>query len=427
MDGSPLIDGHNDLPWQIFNQWQNTLSRFNMSDSPTTQTDIPRLRQGKVGGQFWAAYCPCATGTGERVNDAVRATMDQIDLIKRMVAAYPEDFALVTKADGITSAFADGKVGSLIGVEGGHSIDSSLATLRLFYDLGVRYMTLTHTCDTPWADSSAGTGDHGGLTAFGVDVVHEMNRLGMLVDLSHVSAATMRTVLDVARAPVIFSHSSALALCDNPRNVPTDVLQRVVANQGVVMVNFYTDFVCCSVDRPAEQCSVADVAAHIAYIKQAASIDNVGIGGDFDGVEKLPIGLEDVSTYPALIAELIAAHGFSPEDVKKLLGGNLIRVLKAAEKYRDDAKVGGAVVAASRPSESYLSALALEPYLQVLSSSKLVNGTLDDPNPSFAPGLTTCRPTTFGEEAPEEFGPRRQHSAGYPNTDEGGYRREGPP
>lgn len=227
---SPVIDGHNDLPWQLYLQFSNQLSLIDLNfPSNTTMTDIPRLRSGKVGAQFWAAYVSCTS----QYRDAVRATLDQIDVIKRMVQAYPDTFTFAKTADDIRTATVKGKIAALIGVEGGHSIDSSLATLRLYYELGVRYMTLTHTCNTPWADSCAPSEQpNNGLSPFGVKVVEEMNRLGMLVDISHVSANTMRQVLNVSSSPVIFSHSSAYALCNNSRNVPDDVLQLVAVTNS---------------------------------------------------------------------------------------------------------------------------------------------------------------------------------------------------
>eukprot|EP00039_Didymoeca_costata_P001516 m.53053 g.53053 ORF g.53053 m.53053 type:complete len:385 (+) comp10838_c0_seq3:296-1450(+) len=289
MAQTPLIDGHNDLAWQLFGKFNNQLGKLNLSEHVNvTQTDIPRLREGRVGAQFWAAYVPCET----QFKDAVRATMDQIDVIKRMCAQY-DDFELVTTSDEISKAFSDSVIGGLIGVEGGHSIDNSLATLRLYYELGVRYLTLTHTCHTPWADSCTPAPEHNGLTAFGREVVLEMNRMGMLVDLSHVSAKTMQDALDVSKAPVIFSHSSAFEICNNTRNVPNDVLDRIPENGGLVMVNFYSDFVCCG--RP--DCQLSDVANHITYIKERIGSEYIGIGGDYDGVDSLPKGLEDVSEY----------------------------------------------------------------------------------------------------------------------------------
>lgn len=312
---SPVIDGHNDLPWQIYRQFSNHLSLIDLDNySKTFMTDIPRLRKGKLGAQFWAAYVSCTS----QYRDAVRATLDQIDLIKRIVKAYPDTFVFATTADDIRTADVKGKIASLIGVEGGHSIDSSLATLRLYYELGVRYMTLTHTCNTPWADSCAPVSQpNKGLSPFGVKVVREMNRLGMLVDLSHVSAPVMRQALNISTAPIIFSHSSAYAICNNSRNVPDDVLELVKKTQstsfppsflpcllanfqssvvlllcnhpfipccaGIVMINFASDFISCSADS-----TISQVADHIDHIRDVAGIGSVGIGSDFDGVDNLP-------------------------------------------------------------------------------------------------------------------------------------------
>ncbi|KJE97410.1 microsomal dipeptidase [Capsaspora owczarzaki ATCC 30864] len=320
----PLIDGHNDLPYQLRIQFGNNVSLADLAGGlNTTQTDIPKLRAGKVGAQFWACYVDCSTS---QFTDAVRTSLDQLDTIKRIVGKYPHVFAMAYTANDIRTAFAQGKIASLIGVEGGHAIDSSLATLRMFYDLGTRYMTLTHTCNTPWADSCAQTPVLNGLSDFGREVVLEMNRLGMLVDLSHVSPDTMRAALDTSVAPVIFSHSSAYALCNNARNVPDDVIERMPANGGLIMVNFYSGFINSTGTATLEQ-----VADHIVYIAGKSSWDNVGLGGDYDGVATLPVGLEDVSKYPYLTAELLR-RGVSDENVNKLNGGNLLRVFEAAEK-----------------------------------------------------------------------------------------------
>ncbi|KAK3745591.1 hypothetical protein QZH41_016233, partial [Actinostola sp. cb2023] len=272
---------------------------------------------------FWAAYVSCSN----QYKNAVRLFLEQIDVIHRLVDKYPNDFVFVTTAQGILDAHKDKKIASLIGIEGGHAIDSSLDTLRMLYDLGGRYMTLTHGCHTPWADScSPKQAEHNGLTDFGKIVIKEMNRLGMFVDISHVSFNTMRDVLDVSTAPVIFSHSSAFALCNVTRNVPDDVLQRMPKNGGVVMVNFYNYYVTCS-----SKATLGDVADHIDYIKKMAGIDYVGLGGDYDGVPRVPTGLEDVSKYPDLIEELLR-RGYSDEDVKKVAGTNLIKAMKKMEQ-----------------------------------------------------------------------------------------------
>jgi len=324
----PLIDGHNDLAWQLYVNIQNQLERVDLNQSliglwNNLHTDIPRLREGRVGAQFWAAYMPCRT----QYKDAVRTCIEQVDVIRRFIDKYSQTFQYVSTADGILEAFAAGKLGSLIGVESGHCIDSSLATLRQFYEMGTRYMTLTHNCDTPWADS-ASTDPTGrdGLSEFGLKLIEEMNRLGMLVDLSHVSSATMRKALEVSIAPVIFSHSSAYALCNNPRNVPDDILDLTRTNGGLVMVNFYNNFVTCS-----DTATVADVADHIDYIKNRIGIDFVGIGADYDGINRVPNGLEDVSKYPTLFQEL-QDRGWTDSELKQLAGLNLIRVLRSAEQ-----------------------------------------------------------------------------------------------
>ena len=339
LDANPLIDGHNDLPYQFDIQLQNRIYDTDLTQpTPRFQTDIPRLRAGRVGAQFWSVYVGCRSPYTDWADD-VRTTLDQVDVTRRLIDLYPEDFELALTAADIRRIFASGRIASLMGVEGGHSIDASLATLRMLYQLGARYMTLTHSCHTSWADSCSPAPLHGGLTAFGQQVVLEMNRLGMLVDISHVSPDTMRDVLAVTRAPVIFSHSSALALCSNVRNVPDDVLRATVTNGGVVMVNFYSGFVCCQAI-----CNLTDVADHIEYIASVTGYDHVGIGADYDGVTGLPNGLEDVSTYPYLFAELLR-RGVEEADLIKLAGGNLLRVLEATEE------VARQLQAAGRPSE----------------------------------------------------------------------------
>lgn len=345
----PLIDGHNDLPWNIRKFVHNRLRDFNLnadlknlppwSKSHWSQTDLPRMREGMIGGQFWAAYVPCES---QHLN-AVQLTLEQIDVIKRLIDKYGRYMKFATSATDVLEAHQDNRIASLIGVEGGHSIGNSLAILRMFYDLGVRYMTLTHTCNTPWADSSSV--EHrkkfpvnGGLTAFGKAVVKEMNRLGMMVDLSHTSVDTMRDVLATTEAPVIFSHSSAHALCNTSRNVPDDVLKLVAKNGGIVMVTFYNQFVKCGA-----QATVADVAEHISYIRNWIGVDHVGVGGDFDGINKTPRGLEDVSMYPELFAELLRSGVWSEEDLRKVAGLNLLRVFSKVEKVRDEMRMAGAL------------------------------------------------------------------------------------
>jgi len=352
----PLIDGHNDLPWALRGR----------DDAPDlagpvagTHTDLPRLAAGGVGGQFWSVYVPASlAGDG-----AVTAVLEQIDLAQAMIARYPEVLERALTASDVERIFASGRVASLLGAEGGHAIAGSLGVLRMLYVLGVRYMTLTHNANVGWADSATDEAEAGGLTDFGRDVVREMQRIGMLVDLSHTSPATMRDTLDVAAAPVIFSHSSARAVCDNPRNVPDDVLARLAANGGVCMVTFVPGFVSqeCSdwlaglkaeaalrgldprnfdqlyrlkpeweAAHPRPSATLAQVADHIDHVRRVAGIGHVGIGGDFDGTPDVTIGLEDVSAYPALFAEL-SGRGWTEADCAALAGGNLLRVLRAAE------------------------------------------------------------------------------------------------
>lgn len=330
MSETPLIDGHNDLPWQLLKQFNNQLSKVDLHTLNTTHTNIPKIKEGRLGAQFWSAYVPCDT----QYKDAVRQTLEQIDVVHRMCQKYPETFMFATSSDEIREAFKQNKTASLIGVEGGHSIDSSLGTLRTMYQLGVRYLTLTHSCNTPWADNwlvdqGSDPVEHNGLSSFGKQIVKEMNRLGMLIDLAHVTEEVMNQVLSLSVAPVIFSHSSAYTICPSKRNVPDDVLKKVREKKGIVMVNFYNDYVTCS-----HTATISDVAAHFDHIKKVGGADIVGFGGDYDGVTRLPEGLEDVSKVPQVVAELLR-RGWTDEEVKKALGENLLRVMKEAERVRD--------------------------------------------------------------------------------------------
>ena len=361
----PLIDGHNDLPWQYRERVKNHLAGLDLRQDQSKlekplHTDIARLRQGHVGAQFWSVYVPASL----KGADPVQATLEQIDVVHRLNALYPETFALALTADDVVRIHKSGRIASLIGMEGGHSINNSLGALRMFHRAGARYMTLTHSENVDWADSATADPKHDGLTAFGKVVVGEMNRLGMLVDLSHVSPATMHDVLDATAAPVIFSHSSARALSGHQRNVPDDVLQRLKANGGVVMVTFVPSFVSEKLRlyyavrdaekarlaslhegepqnvksgleawekaNPRPDATLADVADHIDYVMKVAGEDHVGIGGDLDGISTTPVGLESVADYPKLFAELLR-RGHSEEQLKKLAGTNVLRVMRAAE------------------------------------------------------------------------------------------------
>lgn len=357
----PLIDGHNDYPWAVRETVQRDIDKLDITQSqPKIHTDIARLNAGGVGGQFWSVYVP-AELQGQA---AVTATLEQIDIVHRMMKKYPGTFELALTADDVERIFKKGKIGSLIGMEGGHSIDNSLAALRMFHRLGARYMTITHSKNIPWADSATDTPKLNGLSAFGEEVVREMNWLGMLVDLSHVSPDTMRDAIGVTAAPVIFSHSSARAVNDVPRNVPDNVLQMLPKNGGIVMVTFVPGFLSKNVTswnktqsdetarlltqfpsdeaarksgldvwtkaNPSPRATIADVADHIDHIRKVAGIDHIGLGGDFDGITSVPEGLEDVSKYPALTVELLK-RGYKDDEVKKVLGLNILRVMRAAE------------------------------------------------------------------------------------------------
>ncbi|MFE4832502.1 dipeptidase [Streptomyces sp. NPDC056672] len=372
----PVVDGHNDLPWALREQVRYDLDRLDIAGdlSARLHTDIPRLRRGGVGGQFWSVY----VRSGMAGDDAVSATLEQIDVVGRLIARHPRDLVRALTADDMESARRDGRIASLMGAEGGHSINNSLATLRALHTLGVRYMTLTHNDNNAWADSATDAPGVGGLSAFGREVVREMNRTGMLVDLSHVAATTMRDALAVTEAPVIFSHSSARAICDHPRNVPDEVLELLPANGGVAMATFVPKFIlpaavdwtraadenmeahglhpldttppamkiheAFEAEHPRPVPTAATVADHLDHMRATAGIDHIGIGGDFDGTAFTPRGLDDVSGYPNLIAELLSRK-WSTADLAKLTWQNSVRALRAAE---DTARGAQAVRGPSR-------------------------------------------------------------------------------
>jgi membrane dipeptidase len=319
---TPVIDGHNDYPWLVRQNAAGDLALLDIATpKPALMTDIPRLRQGGVGGVFWSVYVP-GDVTGP---SAVQATLEQIDLVHRMIRRYPATFELASTAADIERVFAAGRIASLIGVEGGHSIDNSLATLRMLHALGARYMTLTHSHHVDWADSASEPTRLGGLSKFGEEVVREMNYLGMLVDLSHVSPEAMDDALRVAEAPVIFSHSSARAVHDHERNVPDYILTQLRGNGGVVMVTFVPAFLA------ASRARLSHVADHMDHVRRIAGAEHVGIGSDFDGMPRTPVGLHDVSTFPALTAELLR-RGWTDDEIRKALGLNVIRILRRAEE-----------------------------------------------------------------------------------------------
>jgi membrane dipeptidase len=377
---TPLFDGHNDLPWEIRNQEAapKDVAAYDLRKRTSGHTDIERLRQGMVGAQFWSVYIPSSSvETG-----AAKMQLEQIDIALQIIARYPDVFELARTASDVERIFGSGKIASLLGMEGGHAIENSLGALRAYYDLGARYMTLTHSDNIDWADAGTDTALHNGLTSFGEQVVREMNRLGMLVDLSHTSPATMSDALNVARAPVIFSHSSARGVTEHPRNVPDSILTRLKANGGVVMITFVPQFISNDIAKwdeaqsarraelarqfprdtarvmrelrtwrqvnPTPKSTMADVIAHIEHVRDVAGIDHVGIGGDYDGITSTPVGMEDVSSYPKLFAEL-ARKGWSDDDLRKLAGQNVLRVMREAEEVARIMQREGAMPSNAEP------------------------------------------------------------------------------
>ncbi|WP_260581394.1 dipeptidase [Sphingopyxis sp. PET50] len=369
LNKAPIFDGHNDVPWELRGQVGNVINDFDFNDTAKPKpdgtvmhTDIQRLRKGHVGAQFWSVYVPSNTNEQQ----AVQQTIEQIDVAKRLIARYPNDLGLAFTSAELEQQMKAGKVAGMLGAEGGQSIGSSLAVLRELYGMGVRYMTLTHGKTTPWADSATDAPQHDGLTDFGKQVVREMNRLGMIVDLSHVSEATMKDALEVSKAPVMFSHSGVRAVNDHPRNVPDSVLPAVKANGGIVMVVLYAAFLdpglrahglsrtaekarldalyvgdpdaaaaalkAWDAENPAPQVPIGIAADHIDHLKKTIGIDHIGIGGDYDGMDATPVGLEDVAGYPRLFAEL-ARRGYTQAELEKISSGNMLRVLKAVEAY----------------------------------------------------------------------------------------------
>ncbi|RCS41575.1 membrane dipeptidase [Bremerella cremea] len=365
-----VIDGHNDLMWEIREKGSSSFEKIDIRQpQPKIHTDIPRLKEGNVGAQFWSVYVPATLGDK---GTAFLTTLEQIALVKKMVEIYPDQFELATTVDDIERISKTGKVASLIGVEGGHCIQESLANLNHLYDQGARYMTLTHSKNLSWADSSTDDEQTGGLSPFGVEVVQQMNRLGMMVDISHVSPKTMHAAMDVSKAPIIFSHSSARSVADSPRNVPDDVLKRVHDTEGLVMVNFYSAFVVpesaarysvrfdlkqklieevgqaeadvrmAKWDRenPMDLGTINDVLDHIDHLVKVAGWEHVGLGADFDGVDALPVGLEDVSRYPYITQGLLE-RGYTEEQIRGILGENLMRVMRKVEEVAAEIKQAG--------------------------------------------------------------------------------------
>ncbi len=373
LDAAPVWDGHNDTPIQLRGRRGNVLEGFDFHDTQAEpgwggagesamHTDLPRLEQGRVGAQFWSVFVSVNTTEAE----AVQATIEQIDVTKRLIEAYPEDLRLALTANDVQATMDDGKIASLLGMEGGHSIGSSLAVLRQMYNLGARYMTITHSANTPWADSATDDPEHDGLSEFGVQVIREMARLGMLIDLSHVSEATMLDAMDATDAPVIFSHSGARAVNGHSRNVPDNVLARLPRQGGIVMVVGLPDYLSeahriwyaarhaerarlqawwrgepekvsaglseWDAANPMPLATISDMADHVDHIREVAGIDYIGLGGDYDGMATGPVGMEDVSGYPALFEEL-ARRGYSQQDLEKIASRNMMRVMREAEAY----------------------------------------------------------------------------------------------
>lgn len=371
-----VFDGHNDLPWALRQKFDSRVEEIDLSQhQPRLHTDIPRLREGRVGAQFWSVFVP----SNMLPADAVVATLEQIDCVHRIISKNPETFSLVDSAAGVRTAAAEGKIASLMGIEGGHSIDSSLGVLRMMRRVGVRYMTLTHNDNTPWARSATGEQVDHGLTDFGRRVVGEMNRLGLIVDLSHVAEQTMHDALNTSAAPVIFSHSSCRSVTDHVRNVPDAVLERLPGNNGVLMLTFVPAFIseaCADYGRysdevrqrlglqtgfhagqveediaaaaefarwtsqnPAPQASIADIVRHMEHAREVVGPQHLGIGGDFDGIEQLPRGISGVSSYPKVI-EALAERGWSPADLRSLAFGNVLRVLEDTEAAANQDLIG---------------------------------------------------------------------------------------
>ncbi|XP_034946953.1 dipeptidase 1-like isoform X2 [Chelonus insularis] len=358
---TPLVDGHNDFAWNLRKHHGSRLSdlpfdvdlSLNSSFNQYWQTDLVRLYRGNMGAQFWSVYVPCES----QFLDAVQLTLEQIDVVRRLTAKYPSRMRLVTSSEELEQAHKDGVLASLVGIEGGHSIGASMAVLRSFHLLGARYMTLTHKCNTPWADSSSVEDPNkdapldyhsDGLSVFGKSVVKELNRLGMLIDLSHVSIRTMRDTLAISKAPVIFSHSAARAICNSSNNVPDDILRKLSFNGGLVMISFDSYDLSCK-----DTASMHDIIAHINHIRKVAGVNHVGLGAGYDGILSPPTELPDVSGYPLLLAELTRDRQWSALDIKRLVGGNIIRIMKEVENY-------AAALTNQTPNEEWISQELIE-------------------------------------------------------------------